>query len=77
MRKGEEQEVDARGGGAASADRTRGGFGTEHPLSEEQRLACEQWLRRIPDDPGGLLRRKFALEYRARGDRPPSRSDAW
>ena len=76
-RTGEEHEVDARGGSAAGADRTRGGIGTEHPLNEEQRLAYEQWLRRIPDDPGGLLRRKFALEYRARGGRPPSRSDAW
>ena len=76
-RAGDEHEVDARGGSAASADRTRGGIGTEHPLSEERRLAYEQWLRRIPDDPGGLLRRKFALEYRGRGDRPPARSDAW
>ncbi|MDZ7750271.1 MAG: VWA domain-containing protein [Gammaproteobacteria bacterium] len=25
--------------------------------------AMEQWLRRIPDDPGGLLRRKFMLEH--------------
>lgn len=25
--------------------------------------ATEQWLRRIPDDPGGLLRRKFQYEY--------------
>ena len=76
-REGEEHEVDARGGSAASADRTRGGFDGEHPLTEEQRLAYEQWLRRIPDDPGGLLRRKFVLEYRMRGERPPSRSDAW
>ena len=76
-RDGEEHEVDAAGGSAAEADRTRGGVGTEQPLSEEQRLAYEQWLRRIPDDPGGLLRRKFALEYRARGGPPPSRSDAW
>ena len=30
-------------------------------MGDEQRLAYEQWLRRIPDDPGGLLRRKFAL----------------
>ena len=75
---GEEHEVEARGGSAAGADRARGGFGAEHSLSEEQRLAYEQWLRRIPDDPGGLLRRKFALEYRARrGGRPPSRNDAW
>ena len=76
-RDGEEYEVDARGGSAASADRTRGGFASELPLDEEQRLAYEQWLRRIPDDPGGLLRRKFALEYRERGTRPPARSDAW
>ena len=76
-RDGEEHQVDTRGGSAASADRTRGGFDGERPLTEEQRLAYEQWLRRIPDDPGGLLRRKFALEYRMRGERPPSRSDAW
>lgn len=76
-REGEEREVDAGGGSAAGADRTRGGFGVENPLTEEQRLAYEQWLRRIPDDPGGLLRRKFALEYRTRGERAPSSSDAW
>lgn len=29
----------------------------------EQSLALEQWLRRIPDDPGGLLRRKFLIEH--------------
>ncbi|MDT3776258.1 VWA domain-containing protein [Nitrospira sp. MA-1] len=26
----------------------------------------QQWLRRIPDDPGGLLRRKFLLEHQRR-----------
>lgn len=30
--------------------------------SEEQK-ATEQWLKRIPDDPGGLLRRKFKYQY--------------
>jgi len=29
--------------------------------------AAEQWLRKIPDDPGGLLRRKFIYQYRKRG----------
>ena len=72
-----EAGAEVRGGSAAGADRTRNGPGTEAPLTEEQRLAYKQWIRRIPDDPGGLLRRKFALEYRARGDRPPARSDAW
>ena len=66
-----------RGGDSAVAGRTPEGLRAGGPLGEEQRLAYEQWLRRIPDDPGGLLRRKFALEYRARGERPPSRSDAW
>lgn len=32
------------------------------PASEQQ-LAQEQWLRSIPDDPGGLLRRKFLVEH--------------
>ncbi|MES2181255.1 MAG: tetratricopeptide repeat protein [Pseudomonadota bacterium] len=29
----------------------------------EQQLALEQWLQQIPDDPGGLLRRKFLIEH--------------
>lgn len=32
----------------------------------EQGEAVEQWLQRVPDDPGGLLRRKFQLEYQRR-----------
>lgn len=32
----------------------------------EQQQANEQWLRRIPDDPAGLLRRKFAWQHRQR-----------
>jgi Ca-activated chloride channel family protein len=39
----------------------------------EQQQALNQWLQRVPDDPGGLLRRKFQLEYDQRqrdgGDR--------
>jgi Ca-activated chloride channel family protein len=30
----------------------------------EQEKATEQWLKRIPDDPGGLLRRKFLYQYK-------------
>jgi Ca-activated chloride channel homolog len=36
------------------------------PLDSEEQIAAEQWLRRIPDDPGGLLRRKFLYQYRQR-----------
>lgn len=42
-----------------SADRAQ-------PLDREEQMAAEQWLRRIPDDPGGLLRRKFLYQYRQR-----------
>ncbi|XOV89426.1 MAG: VWA domain-containing protein [Pseudomonadota bacterium] len=36
------------------------------PLDEEEQQALEQWLRRVPDDPGGLLRRKFELQHAER-----------
>lgn len=34
---------------------------------QEQQQAMEQWLRRIPNDPGGLLRRKFRYQYQRLG----------
>jgi Ca-activated chloride channel homolog len=34
---------------------------------QEQQQAMEQWLRRIPNDPGGLLRRKFRYQYQKSG----------
>lgn len=42
----------------------------------EATQAEQQWLRRIPDDPGGLLRRKFQYQYQ---NRQPSSSggQAW
>ena len=36
-------------------------------MVQEQQQALEQWLRRIPDDPGGLLRRKFRYQYQRQG----------
>jgi len=39
------------------------------PLNSEEQMAAEQWLRRIPDDPGGLLRRKFQYQYQRRAQR--------
>ena len=38
----------------------------EDAQAREQRQAREAWLRRVPDDPGGLLRAKFRLEYERR-----------
>ena len=34
---------------------------------QEQQQAMQQWLRRIPNDPGGLLRRKFRYQYQRQG----------
>ncbi|MGD8579496.1 MAG: hypothetical protein PVI46_09210, partial [Lysobacterales bacterium] len=44
--------------------------------SEEDAQAMEQWLRRIPDDPGGLLRRKFRSQHQRRGA-PNDESQGW
>lgn len=35
-------------------------------LNAEEQQAIEQWLRRIQDDPGGLMRRKFLYQYHRR-----------
>ncbi len=45
---------------------------------DERQDALEQWLRRVPDDPGGLLRRKFSHETKQRlrrGERPANQGD--
>lgn len=45
----------------------------EHPVAADELerwasdQAAEQWLRRIPQDPGGLLRRKFLYQYQRLG----------
>ncbi len=49
---GEDQQADDGASLAALA---------EDEWSDEQ--VAEQWLRRVPQDPGGLLRRKFELQY--------------
>ena len=46
--------------------------GTPLPTAEEleewaSEQAADQWLRRIPQDPGGLLRRKFLYQYQRLG----------
>ena len=49
--------------------------------SREQEQALEQWLRRVPDEPGALLRRKFRYEtdrrYRQGLRRAPQDQQPW
>ncbi|WP_405236489.1 VWA domain-containing protein [Lentisalinibacter orientalis] len=55
---GDDGEQNSRRMAAASGDeRSR----------QEQMQAMEQWLRRVPNDPGGLLRRKFRDQYQREG----------
>lgn len=43
--------------------------------TEQKRQATEQWLRRIPDDPAGLLRRKFNYESQVRQQQQKSNGE--
>lgn len=68
----EEQQAESEEAPAEAAEDAFAAANSE--LENEQ--ATEQWLRQIPDDPGGLLRRKFEAEYQRKhgGER---RSRAW
>lgn len=46
---------------------------------DPERENMEQWLRRVPDDPGGLLKRKFQYQYRKQQQeqQQPSEREQW
>ncbi len=71
-------EVTTAGNGT-DADADPEGAATAVPpaLAGEQQQRLEQWLRRIPDAPDGLLKRKLALDYQRRGRPPPVTDEAW
>ena len=45
------------------------------PEEQEREQAMQQWLRRVPDDPSGLLREKFRYESRQRQQQGRERND--
>ncbi len=53
---------------AGDGDEQQAATAEASPLDTEEQQAAEQWLRRIPDDPGGLLRRKFLYQYRQQAE---------
>jgi Ca-activated chloride channel family protein len=57
-----EQEKKAKEEREKQAQQTQ----AENELSREEKQALKQWLNRIPDDPGGLLKRKFLYQYKQR-----------
>ncbi|HSC16609.1 MAG TPA: VWA domain-containing protein [Gammaproteobacteria bacterium] len=59
-------EQDANAGEAAD-EATPAAAGAEEVEQWASEQAAEQWLRRVPQDPGGLLRRKFLYQYQRLG----------
>ncbi len=53
------QEQESAEGEQAEREKLQQELEQETSEEREERQANEQWLRRIPDDPGGLLREKF------------------
>lgn len=59
-------EDDPAGDADNPPDQAAGNPALPDPASEAEQAAVQQWLRRVPDDPGGLLRNKFLLEQQRR-----------
>jgi Ca-activated chloride channel family protein len=54
----------------------------QQKLEEQQQQELQQWLRRVPDDPGGLLRQKFRHQSQQRASEqrrppPPNQQERW
>lgn len=75
-----ENKADSSGFDDTDPEAIRGG---EDETSEagagdaEQALATEQWLRQVPDDPGGLLRRKFLYQYQQQEGTREEAGEPW
>ena len=47
----------------------------EDEMTDEEKQSLEQWLRQVPDNPGGLLRRKFEYESQLNRERQTPRQN--
>ncbi len=70
---GEQQSQEQQAAGGQSEESSAGNKSEQQmqavedsDLSDEEKQAMEQWLRKIPDDPSGLMRKKFEYQYRQR-----------
>jgi len=80
----EQREQDSALADAPERDQEALDAATEEQMAKfdealEEQQALEQWLRRVPDDPGGLLRRKFRYQtmQRLREGEEPDESIRW
>ena len=80
-----DNETQGEGGqanAAESREQPQAAIDTASSLAEslERDQAMQQWLRRVPDDPAGLLREKFRYESRKRqrqGNEGKADEDVW
>ena len=63
-----EEQEEAEGEDEQTAEAAK-----ESEQQSEQQQANEQWLKRIPDDPSGLLKRKFKYQYSRQQQRSNSK----
>lgn len=78
LEEGDEQAQLSAAGATAEADAgdkpeasATGLAQQESDLLPEQQQALEQWLRRLPDEPGALMRRKFERQQQRRAVQSP------
>lgn len=72
-----ERDSGAAGNAADSLEQPTPTLDAQQSMAEdiEARQAMQQWLRRVPDDPAGLLREKFRYESRKRQRQGQERRD--
>jgi Ca-activated chloride channel homolog len=76
---GDEQEQEQSPEQASSEEETepeaQAAAAESEPTDPEEDQAMQQWLRRVPDDPSGLLREKFRYESRQRQENGEQRDN--
>ena len=71
----EQQQAQQQDGEKDDAEEQQAKPNQEYSEASESDIATEQWLRRIPDDPGGLMRRKFQYQYQQQSQQRNSESE--
>lgn len=80
-RQSQPQEPSSQNGSMKKGEENRKPKGTAASprklTPDEEQQAVDQWLRRIPDDPSGLLRRKFQYQYQLRHRKISDNDKTW
>lgn len=74
MQKAMQEKQDAKQQDGDTNEQATAVMPSDEPLSEEDQ-AREQWLRKIPDNPGNLLRNKFRYQHQQRSEQQGTNED--